>query len=53
MLMLMLIKNEKNLEIKFPNDLLLNSKKICGVLTEINTISEKVNYLILQLCNYA
>ena len=38
-----------NLEIKFPNDLLLNSKKICGVLTEINTISEKVNYLIISI----
>ena len=38
-----------NLEIKFPNDLLLNSKKICGVLTEIKTISEKVNYLIISI----
>lgn len=38
-----------NLEIKFPNDLLLNGKKICGVLTEINTISEKVNYLIISI----
>ena len=38
-----------NLEIKFPNDILLNSKKICGVLTEIKTISEKVNYLIISI----
>lgn len=26
------------LEIKKPNDLILNNKKICGILTEINTI---------------
>lgn len=26
------------LEIKEPNDLMLNNKKICGILTEINTI---------------
>ena len=38
-----------NLEIKEPNDLLLNGKKICGILTEISTISEKINYLIISL----
>ena len=37
------------LNIKYPNDLLLNGKKICGILTEINTISEKINYLIISL----
>lgn len=37
------------LEIKMPNDLLLNSKKICGILTEINTISAKVNYIIISI----
>ncbi len=37
------------LTIKEPNDLLLNQKKICGILTEINTISEKINYLIISL----
>ena len=30
-----------NLEIKEPNDLILNNKKICGILTEINTIRRK------------
>ena len=40
------------LNIKYPNDLLLNGKKICGILTEINTISGKINYLIISLgCN--
>ena len=45
------IKNlyQIQLEIKEPNDLLLNGKKICGILTEISTISEKVNYLIISV----
>ena len=37
------------LNIKYPNDLLLNGKKICGILTEINTISGKINYLIISI----
>lgn len=37
------------LAIKEPNDLLLNGKKICGILTEINTVATKVNYLIISL----
>ena len=37
------------LKIKKPNDLMLNDKKICGILTEINTISEKINYLLISL----
>ena len=37
------------LNIKYPNDLLLNGKKICGILTEINTISGKINYLIIKI----
>lgn len=38
-----------DLTLKYPNDLLLNDKKICGILTEINTISGKINYLIISL----
>ena len=34
--------------IKEPNDLFLNNKKICGILTEINTIGEKINYLLIS-----
>ena len=37
------------LQIKYPNDLLLNGKKLCGILTETNTISKKVNYLIISI----
>ena len=38
-----------SLKIKEPNDLLLNGKKICGILTEINTIGEKINYLLISM----
>lgn len=36
------------LQIKEPNDLILNNKKICGILTEIQTIGEKINYLLIS-----
>ena len=36
------------LEIKKPNDLILNGKKICGILTEIHTMGEKINYLLIS-----
>lgn len=32
------------LKIKEPNDLMLNNKKICGILTETNIIGNKINY---------
>lgn len=38
-----------NLKIKMPNDLLLNNKKICGILTEINTLGNEINYLIISV----
>ena len=37
------------LKIKIPNDLLLNGKKICGILTESNTIGNKINYVIISI----
>lgn len=37
------------LTIKMPNDLMLNGKKICGILTEVNTIGSKINYLIISV----
>lgn len=37
------------LEIKDPNDLILNNKKICGILTEANIIGNKVNYIIISI----
>ena len=45
------IKNNYNIElsIKEPNDLILNKKKICGILTESNTIGNKINYVIISI----
>ena len=37
------------LQIKEPNDLILNNKKICGILTEIHTQGEKIEYLLISL----
>ena len=36
------------LEIKKPNDLIFNGKKICGILTEIHTQGEMVKYLLIS-----
>lgn len=38
-----------NLTIKIPNDLLLNGKKICGILTQTATIGNKVNYILIGI----
>lgn len=37
------------LQIKIPNDLLLNKKKICGILTEVHTRGEKIEYLLISI----
>ena len=34
-------------ETKWPNDVLVNGRKVCGILTEMNTTGEKVNYAIV------
>jgi len=33
-------------KIKWPNDVLVNGQKVCGVLAEMNTTGDKVNYVI-------
>lgn len=38
-----------NLTIKEPNDLLLNGKKICGILTESSSYNDKVNYILIGI----
>ena len=38
-----------DLTIKEPNDLMLNGKKICGILTEASTAGEKINYLLISV----
>lgn len=38
-----------NLKLKEPNDLLLNNKKICGILTQSSIISNKVKYVLIGI----
>jgi len=35
--------------IKWPNDILLDGKKLCGILTEMSSEVERINYLILGI----
>ena len=37
------------LQIKIPNDLMLNNKKICGILTEVHTQGENIEYLLISI----
>lgn len=36
-------------ETKWPNDVLVNKRKICGILTEMNTTGEAVNYVVVGI----
>lgn len=36
-----------NTEIKWPNDIYLNSKKLCGILTESKISNNKVDYIVI------
>jgi len=36
-----------DVETKWPNDVLVNGKKICGILTEMNTTGESVNFVVV------
>ncbi len=42
------IKNEYGLDvgIKWPNDILIENKKVCGILTEISTERDSIDYII-------
>lgn len=35
--------------IKWPNDILINNKKICGILTEVNAEMEKIQFVIIGI----
>jgi len=36
-------------QIKWPNDLLVGGKKLCGILTELNAESDRINYLVIGI----
>jgi BirA family biotin operon repressor/biotin-[acetyl-CoA-carboxylase] ligase len=38
-----------NSEIKWPNDILIDGKKVCGIITEIDTDSDKINYMLVGI----
>lgn len=35
--------------IKWPNDVIVNGKKICGILTELSTEFDRINYIVLGI----
>ncbi|MEF9991516.1 MAG: biotin--[acetyl-CoA-carboxylase] ligase [Peptostreptococcaceae bacterium] len=35
--------------IKWPNDIIINGKKVCGILTELSAEIERVNYIVLGI----
>ncbi len=39
----------KNLGIKWPNDIIINGKKVCGILTELSAEAERVEWVILGI----
>jgi BirA family transcriptional regulator, biotin operon repressor / biotin---[acetyl-CoA-carboxylase] ligase len=45
------LKKELKLDvgIKWPNDILIGNKKVCGILTEVNASINKVNYVIVGI----
>ncbi|MED1666272.1 biotin--[acetyl-CoA-carboxylase] ligase [Brevibacillus laterosporus] len=36
-------------KIKWPNDIFVNGKKVCGILTELHAEADRVNYLIIGI----
>lgn len=45
------LKKALNIEakIKWPNDILINKKKVCGILTEISAEIERINYIVVGI----
>lgn len=36
-------------KIKWPNDIILNNKKVCGILTEMSSEIDKINYVVIGI----
>lgn len=38
-----------NPKIKWPNDIVINDKKVCGILTEMNAVADKINFVVVGI----
>lgn len=38
-----------NVGIKWPNDIVINGKKICGILTEMNIVQQSIDYVVIGI----
>lgn len=36
-------------QIKWPNDVLINNRKVCGILTEVNTVANTIKWVIIGI----
>lgn len=45
------LKSETNvdLSLKWPNDILVDTKKLCGILTELNAEADRVNFVVVGI----
>lgn len=43
------VTGEKNCRIKWPNDIVLNKKKICGILTEMSAETDFIHYVVIGI----
>lgn len=39
--------SEADIKIKWPNDIVINGKKVCGILTEMSTEIDYINYVVI------